>query len=67
MGMQSDKRRFEYYAKLRVYCPHCGHSNTIPVQIESKICSWCGKRVYREKKFEFEDKLRIAQIKEKSL
>lgn len=64
MSIRSDRRMFEYYAKLTVYCPNCGHSNTIPVQLEKKICSWCGHTVYRTKEIEFKEKLIKAQKKE---
>lgn len=65
MGFKNDKRMFEYYAQMRVYCPVCGHSNTMTKLKDVKICTWCGNKVYRDKEAEFKDKLRIARLKEK--
>lgn len=65
MGFKTDKRMLEYYQKIKVYCPNCGHSNSMPKWVEIRICSWCGHKVYRTKEIEFKDKLKKAQIKEK--
>lgn len=64
MSVRSDIRMMEYYAKLRVYCPTCGHSNTMPIQLDKKICSWCGNLVYRTEEIEFKEKLKKAIRKE---
>ena len=42
-------------SKYKVKC-ECGHV-LILVRKPYGICSWCGKKVYRSKKDEFEDKL----------
>ena len=26
---------------IRVYCKYCGHSQSIPVYVDSKICNYC--------------------------
>ena len=64
MGLKGDIRRFEEYAKIRKYCPYCGHTNSMPIQLNSKICGWCGKKIYRTKEAEFKDKFNVARIKE---
>lgn len=35
----------------------CGHV-IVMIDRPFKICNWCGKKVYRSKKDEFEDKLK---------
>ena len=41
--------------KYRVKCK-CGHVLTM-VSKKHDICTWCGRKVYRSKKDEFEDKI----------
>lgn len=41
--------------KYKVKCK-CGHVLVI-INRPYDICSWCGRKVYRSKKDEFEDKL----------
>lgn len=65
MGLKADIKKADYLAKLRVYCPNCGHSTTMPVFLDKKICSHCGHIIYRTKEIEFKDKLNKARIKEK--
>lgn len=61
----ADLKMFEYYAKIRAYCPNCGHSCDMPINIDKKVCTWCGSMIYRTKEIEFKEKLKKAQIKEK--
>lgn len=42
--------------QFRVKCK-CGHI-LVMVSKKSDICSWCGRKVYRSKKDEFEEKLK---------
>ncbi len=42
--------------KHKVKCK-CGHT-LIMIDRKSDICGWCGRKVYRNKKDEFEDKLK---------
>ena len=44
--------------KYKVEC-ECGKKTIFPPLIKKdyKICSWCGRKVYRDKKVEFKDKL----------
>lgn len=43
--------------KYKVRCKICGHV-IIMVNRKSCICNWCGMKVYRSEKDEFEDKLK---------
>jgi len=43
-------------SKHKVKCK-CGHV-LVMINRKSDICSWCGRKVYRSKKDEFEDKLK---------
>ena len=67
MSFQSDtimfKRMSEEYDKVKIKCK-CGHRVVVPMWVDKKICSWCGKYVYRNKKEEFKDKVK-QKIKEK--
>ena len=50
------KQEMDKLSKFRVKCK-CGHT-LILVSRKSEICTWCGRKVYRSKKDEFEDKLK---------
>jgi len=43
--------------KHKVKCKHCGHV-IVMIYRKSCICDWCGHKVYRSEKDEFEEKLR---------
>lgn len=58
-----DTRRFKEYAKIRHYCPKCGHTNSMPVFVDYKICSWCKNMVFKDKKTEFEYRINQANIR----
>lgn len=49
----------DYYDRVKILCS-CGHKNVIPVWVDRNVCSWCGKYVYRNKRLEFEEKLKQA-------
>lgn len=44
----------------RILC-QCGHSILIPPQIDKKVCTWCGRYVFKNKKDEF--KYRMKEVK----
>ena len=50
------KELFDILSKYKVKCK-CGHVLTM-VHRNYGICTWCGRKVYRSKKDEFEDKLK---------
>ena len=30
---------------IKFKCPYCGHTNSLPSYVDSKICGWCNKRI----------------------
>ena len=59
----SDKRLSEMN-KYKVYCK-CGHSLVFyPMEHRiKKICSWCGYYVYKDRKTEFNERLKNILVK----
>lgn len=51
-SVENDKPRFEAYAKMSYKCS-CGHTITIPATMKKRLCSYCGKWVFKNKKDEF--------------
>ena len=51
------KRMTDEYQKIKHYCK-CGHSVIIPAWVDKQICNWCGNYVFRNKKIEFEHRLK---------
>lgn len=43
--------------KVKVRCK-CGHRVIIPYWVDKQICSWCRNYVFRDKKKEFEFRMR---------
>lgn len=54
----SDMRMFKSYEEIRVKCDRCGHTNSIPVQIDEKFCWYCKKKLNNNTKAHFKYKLR---------
>lgn len=50
-------------SKRKTKCK-CGHSVAIPPNIDKLVCHWCGRYVFKDKKAEFE--YRIKEIKNKN-
>ena len=48
---------FDSYSKRKVYC-NCGHSLIMPLNKDKKICKWCGRYVFKDKRVEFDYRLR---------
>lgn len=46
------------YTKYAIKCPNCLHS--ILTTRKKVLCNWCGAYVYKDKKLEFEDKLKAS-------
>ena len=40
-----DTKAMQEYSKIRVKCKYCGHSNTMPVYLDNKICGFCHKTI----------------------
>ena len=45
------------YDKVKYRCK-CGHRMVIPPKLDKVVCDWCGKYVFKDKKKEFEYRLR---------
>ena len=58
---REDPQKFaDTMLKYRCYCS-CGHSINIPNKMEKVLCSHCGNYVFKDKKAEFEFRLREAK------
>lgn len=57
--MKQDILLAEEVARNRRYCQHCGHSMTFyAFEPTKKLCKHCGRYTYKDKIYEFKDKLR---------
>ena len=59
------QRMSNEYDKIKIKCSYCGRKMVVPMWIDKRLCSWCGHYIFRNKKLEFEDKLK-KKIKEKN-
>lgn len=59
-----DKRQ-EALDQIKHTC-RCSCRVYIPVYVDSVVCKWCGKRIYRTPRLEFEAKLKNAISKGKN-
>ena len=53
-----DIKMFKTYSEINVKCKYCGHTNTIPVYLDSKYCGYCKKKIYNKGKLYFKYKMR---------
>jgi hypothetical protein len=55
------KEMDKYFSAIQdnTYTCHCGHRVPISNDLKYRICSWCYRKVYKNKKDEFIDKLEI--------
>lgn len=60
MRMSTSRKVIEERYAFKIYCS-CGHSIVIfPFEHKNKkLCSYCGKYVYKEKKEEFKERLGV--------
>lgn len=56
---KEDTRRQQEMSKIRRKCS-CSHSVIIPVWIDKKVCSYCGRLVYKDDETKFKYKLFYA-------
>ena len=61
MFSKIDTKRLEDIKKNTIKCS-CGHS--MLMNKGKVLCTWCGKYVYKDKKLEFQDKLKASLKKE---
>lgn len=52
---KDDTKRFDSVSNHTIKCS-CGHS--ILTTKQKQLCDWCGKYVYKDKKLEFEERLK---------
>lgn len=62
INWHEDTLKLKRYADIKVKCKHCGHTNTMPVFVEEKICSFCKKKIYNNSKAHFKYKLRNMML-----
>lgn len=61
MNWKKDSDEFQNksneYDKVKYKCS-CGHRTIIPKWADKNICSWCGKYVFKNKKDEFDYRIK---------
>ena len=64
------EKKMTYFQDHKFKCPKCDYKVLIRYDQESKICRWCGTRVFKdkekEKKYYFDQQLRRAMAKRES-
>lgn len=58
---ERDEKRFRNITDSSIKCS-CGHS--ILTTKQKTLCTWCGNYVYKDKKLEFEERLKSSLKKE---
>jgi hypothetical protein len=59
---KNDTKLFKSATDCTIKCPSCLHS--ILTTKKKVLCNWCGKYVYKDKKLEFQEKLKASLKKE---
>ena len=49
---EKEKKLSEVFGSLTVHCL-CGHPIIFTTKVDKRICSYCGKSVFRNKQIEF--------------
>lgn len=62
LTLEEYKRMSDEYDKVKYRCK-CGHRVIIPNWVDKQICGWCGRYVFKNKKDEFNYKLRSMMKK----
>lgn len=67
MGKKKKKQEIEddNRRSIQMYCKYCGHTNTIPVYVEEKICRWCKHKIKNTTQAHFSYKI-MNMLKEKN-
>lgn len=55
---REDPEKFSYIMTINRTMCKCGHTNNIPAKMDKVVCSWCGNYVFRDKKAEFEFRMK---------
>ena len=58
---KDDTKMLDMFTQHRYPCK-CGHKVTI-FKEKKKLCTWCGRYVYKDKKMEFKDRLKERGVK----
>ena len=59
MGLERDIKLREEQKKYEKYCEFCGHTMSFyAFEKDRKLCNYCGRFNYRNKRVEFEYKLK---------
>lgn len=56
-----DDKSLNIYMNGAIKCPYCGHSLHF-AKVEKKICTWCGNYVFKDKKAEFEYRIKTRRL-----
>jgi len=54
---ENPRKYADIMTKNRFKCS-CGHSLNIPAKFDKALCTWCGNLVFRDKKAEFEFRMK---------
>lgn len=57
LSTEEFNRMSDEYDKVKYKCK-CGHRVIIPKWIDKNLCRWCGNYVFKDKKSEFEYRLK---------
>lgn len=58
VSYRENPEKFAYIMnKNRKKCK-CGHSLQLPAKLDMTVCSWCGNYVFRDKKAEFQFRMK---------
>lgn len=58
MTFKDDTKLMNDISNSTVKCK-CGHSMLIPNYLSKRLCTWCHRWVYRNKKEEFKEKIKV--------
>lgn len=56
LSIKEYERMTDEYDKVKYMCK-CGHREIIPKWLDKKLCSWCGRYIFKSKKDEFKYKM----------
>ena len=57
LSIEEFSRMTDEYDKVKYTCK-CGHRIVIPKWVDKNICNWCGNYVFKNKKDEFEYRMK---------
>lgn len=58
MTIKEDTKLASEQSKYKKYCKYCGHTISFyAFESDKKLCSWCKRYNYRDKKVEFKELL----------